>query len=68
MKNPADDVSFKELELMSQRVYYLWRGIQSRREKIDELHKKIMSESIMLTAQGYDVAKMNISIVVGMEE
>jgi hypothetical protein len=68
MKNIADDCSFKELERMITCVHYLYNGIRSRQEKIRELEKLIISESIRLKKEGYDITTLNLTIISGREE
>ena len=68
MKNPADDVSFKELGQIHSKRYYLEKGIESRIMKINALSEKIGSETRRLKEQGYDMKDLVINIIKGLEE
>ncbi len=66
--NPADDVSFKQLEKRVRDYVYLSRGISRREHERKKLMEEINSESIRLKKNGYDLSRLDCKIIEGVEK
>lgn len=62
-KNPADDVSFEELGRMIREFYYLGNGIEQREKKRTKLLEEILKEVHRLQEIGYDLKKLNTTVL-----
>lgn len=63
MKNPADDGTFEQLEQLLQKTIYTAQIIENLRLVLQEDVERAEELSKYLKKQGYDLSKMNLSIV-----